>query len=63
MALRVRVIHSRKRGIYETDNGNAAYVSGPAAQTAFDLDMRQRIPIESVTQTFIREAEESDTPE
>ena len=28
-----------KRGIYETEYGNAAYVPGPMAKTAYDLDM------------------------
>ena len=32
-----------KRGIYETEYGNAAYVSGPKAKTAWDLDMAERI--------------------
>ncbi len=49
-----------KRGIYETEYGNAAFVSGPNAKTAYDLDMGQRIPITMVTRTWIREADESD---
>ena len=28
-----------KRGIYETEYGNTAYVSGPKARTAWDMDM------------------------
>ena len=28
-----------RRGIYATTYGNAAYVSGPSAKSAFDLDM------------------------
>ena len=51
-----------KKGIYETIYGNAAYVSGPKAKFAFDLDMGKRIPISEVTETFIREAEPSDSP-
>ena len=51
-----------KRGIYETVYGNAAYVSGPKAKTAFDLDSAERIPIEMVTPKFIRKAEPSDSP-
>ena len=50
------------KGIYETEYGNAAYVSGPSAKTAWDLDMAERIPIELVTSKFIRKAEYSDTP-
>jgi len=49
-----------KRGIYETTYGNAAYVSGPKAQTARDLDMGERIPISEVTTKFLRKAEPGD---
>ena len=51
-----------KRGIYETEYGNAAYVSGPKAKSAWDLDMAERIPIAMVTEKFIRKAEPGDTP-
>ena len=51
-----------KRRIYKTEYGNAAYVAGPSAKTAYDLDMAERIPIEVVTQEFIRKAELSDVP-
>lgn len=51
-----------KRGIYETTYGNAAYVSGPKAKTAWDLDMQERIPISEVTSKFIRKAESTDSP-
>lgn len=51
-----------KRGIYETTYGNAAYVSGPKAKTAWDLDMAERISISEVTAKWIRRAEPSDTP-
>lgn len=51
-----------KKGIYETEYGNAAYVSGPKAKTAWDLDSAERIPIEMVTPKFLRRAEYSDTP-
>ena len=51
-----------KRGIYETTYGNAAYVSGPSAKSAYDLDMAERIPIEGVTSKWIRKAESSDRP-
>ena len=50
-----------KRGIYETEYGNAAYVSGPQAKTAWDLDMGERIPIEAVlSDKFIRKADLTD---
>ena len=51
-----------KRGIYLTEYGNAAYVSGPSAKSAYDLDMAERIPIELVTTKFIRKAEPTDRP-
>ena len=51
-----------KKGIYETSYGNAAYVSGPKAKTAYDLDMGERIPIEEVTTKFLRKAEVQDAP-
>lgn len=51
-----------KRGIYLTSYGNAAYVSGPSAKTAYDLDMAERIPIEEVTSTWIRKATPEDVP-
>ena len=51
-----------KRGIYETEYGNAAYVSGPKAKSAYDLDMAERIPISAVTGKFIRKAEPQDKP-
>ena len=51
-----------KRGIYETTYGNAAYVSGPKAKTAFDLDMAERIPMSEVTTKWIRKAEPTDKP-
>lgn len=38
-----------KRGLYETEYGNVAYVSGPHAKTAKDLDSGDRIPIALVT--------------
>ena len=47
-----------KKGIYETWYGNAAYVPGPHATTAYDLDMGERIPISEVNEgKFIRSAE------
>ena len=51
-----------KRGIYLTDYGNAAYVAGPKAKTAYDLDMAERVPMSCVTPTFIRKAEPTDKP-
>jgi len=51
-----------KKGIYETVYGNAAYVSGDRAKTAFDLDSAEKIPISMVTSKFIRKAEPQDAP-
>ena len=51
-----------KRGIYETDYGNAAYVSGPKAKIAYDLEMGERVSIDVVTDKWIRKAEPSDKP-
>ena len=50
------------RGIYETTYGNAAYVSGPRAIRAYDLDMGEWVSISLVTNKFIRRAEEGDRP-
>jgi hypothetical protein len=50
------------KGIYETVYGNAAYVSGPKAKTAYDLDMAARIPMSMVTKKFLRKAEKYDIP-
>ena len=47
-------------GVYETSYGNAAYVSGPYATTAYDLDMGERIPITEVTAKWLRPAEPTD---
>ena len=52
-----------KRGIYETSYGNSAYVSGPKAKTAYDLDMGERIPMcEVMPSKWIRKAEPQDAP-
>jgi hypothetical protein len=51
-----------KRGIYETEYGNAAYVSGPKAKTAYDLDSAERIPMALVTSKLLRKAEPTDKP-
>jgi hypothetical protein len=48
------------RGIYETEYGNAAYVYGPDAKTAWDIDMGERIPIEMVTDNLLRECDEDE---
>ena len=48
------------RGVYETTYGNAAYVSGPQAKSAWDLDMAERIPISEVTPKFLRKSEPGD---
>jgi len=50
------------RGIYLTDYGNAAYVSGPRAKLARDIDAGERIPIECVTDKRIRRVEKGDEP-
>ena len=51
------VLHTRHtRGIYETEYGNAAYVSGPRAKTALDIDMGERIPMCMVTLRWIGRA-------
>lgn len=52
----------RPKGIYETEYGNSAYVSGPKAKTAFDLDSAERIPVAWVTGKFLRKAEPTDSP-
>ena len=49
-----------KRGIYETDYGNAAYVSGSKATQAYDLDAGEWIPIGIITGKFIRPVESED---
>jgi hypothetical protein len=51
-----------KKGIYETNYGNAAYVSGPSAKSAWDLDMGEKIPLSVVTTKFLRAAKSTDTP-
>lgn len=52
-----------KRGIYETWYGNAAFVPGPKAKTAWDLDAATRIPVSEVDETkYIRPATKDDTP-
>lgn len=51
-----------RRGIYETEWGNAAFVAGPTSRTAWDLDMQERIPIEAVTLKWIRCAQPGDAP-
>ena len=61
-AMNGALIMKLKKGIYETSYGNAAYVSGPAAKTAYDLDMAERIPISEVTRKFLRKAEPTDSP-
>ena len=49
-----------KRGVYETEYGNAAYVSGPKVKSAYDIDMGEHIPISMVTNKLIRKAEPMD---
>lgn len=56
------LLYGMKKGIYRTEYGNAAYVSGPKAKSAWDLDMGERIPMCMVTSKFLRKAEPGDTP-
>jgi hypothetical protein len=49
-----------KRGIYRTEYGNAAFVSGPRANSAYDLDMGEHVPMDCVTSELIRPAEDAD---
>jgi hypothetical protein len=46
-----------KPGIYESIYGNAVEVEDWDSDTAWDLDMREEIPIEFVTNIFLREIE------
>jgi len=50
------VIVKLKRGVYKTDYGTNAYVSGPRAKTALDVDLQKRIPIHAVTRHGVRDA-------
>jgi hypothetical protein len=49
-----------KKGVYETMYGNASYVSGPKAKSAWDLDRAERIPLAMVTTKFLRPATQND---
>ena len=50
-----------KRGFYETEYGNVAFVGGPNAKTAWDIDMGEEIPIEAVlADKFIRSGNSKD---
>lgn len=45
-----------KKGFYETEYGNVAFVSSFRSKTAYDIDMGETIPIELVDLSrFIRE--------
>lgn len=44
-------------GVYETDYGNAAIVEDWDDELAWDIDMGEDIPIEMVTNKFIRSLE------
>jgi len=50
----------KKPGVYETEDGNAAGVRSWSSKTAYDLDMGERIPIDMVTDKFIRDLESED---
>ena len=52
----------RTAGIYEGEDGAQVYVNGPAARCGYALDMGESIPIEVVTDRFIRPAEDTDKP-
>jgi len=48
-----------KSGVYETNYGNAAsYVEN--GTKAFDLDMAEEIPMDFMTDKFIRELDDTD---
>jgi len=49
-----------KRGVYLTIYGNNAVVSGPKARRGWDLDMGEWVPIDAITDEFIRKAEPED---
>lgn len=51
-----------RRGIYRTFDGHAAYVSGPKAQTAWDIDGGHRISMDDVTRVYLRKPEPFDLP-
>lgn len=55
----VKVIETRKPGIWETEYGNTAILRHPAASTAYDLDAGIRIPV-SMLSKFIRPANYDD---
>jgi len=49
-----------KRGYYETEYGNIAYLSSPTARTAKDVDANERVPVamlERYIGTTMQEAE------
>ena len=46
-----------KPGVYETEYGNAALVEDWSNDDAWDLDIGEFIPIELVTDKFIRDEE------
>ena len=52
-----------RRGIYATEYSNAAYVSGPKAKRAWDIDMGEWIPLSLVTDELLREATDQDAEE
>ena len=51
------------RGIYLTTYGNAAYVSGPGCEKAYDLDSAESIPMSMVTDQWVRKADKGDRPD
>ena len=49
---------SKQPGVYETEYGNAAIVEDWDGDWAYDIDMDEEIPIEMVSDIFIRDIEE-----
>lgn len=52
-----------RKGIYRTYDGNAVYVSGPNAKSAYDMDAAERVPISEVDpKSFVRTVAKGETP-
>jgi hypothetical protein len=50
-------------GIYETDYGNTAFVNAADVKQAWDLDMKEWVPIELVDlDKFLRDPVDADMP-
>jgi hypothetical protein len=57
---RGQIVNPRVRGVYETEYGNAAVVKHSKAKYAYDLDMGEKVPIETVTYKFLRPLDQWD---